>query len=148
MNVREHAFTARALQDACGGPAACLELLDPTPFRMRQTHLYDTRDPATGRTMPVGAVAFLERRQGWRFYSLKLFRQSDTPTAEKADAVSEACEAFEAMALVQRLVRRATRRGFTENACREIEQALQLVEGGFARLRSAMDDQVAQAVAA
>lgn len=139
MNVRQHAFLARALQDACGGPEACLDILEPTPFKMGRTHLYDCRDPGKGRTMPVGAIAALEEHQNWRLYSLTLARQA-RPPSDQACAASEASEATEAMAAAQRLVRLAGADGvYTENEKREIEPALQRVEAHIQGVRRSMD---------
>tara|TARA_R110002167_G_scaffold12963_6_gene54889 strand:- start:3390 stop:3821 length:432 start_codon:yes stop_codon:yes gene_type:complete len=138
MNVRQHAFHARALQDACGGPDRCLELLQNTPFRMSRTRLYATRDPGNPFTMPIGAVAFLEAQQNWRLYTLTLARQHPEPT-ETECAISEACEATEAMSMAQRLVRLHAPDGFTEHEKREIEPHLQMVERHIAGVRAGMD---------
>lgn len=147
MHVRTHAPLARALQDACGGPDACLDLLAATPFKTSRSRLRATRDPGTGRTMSIGAVAFLEARQNWRLYSFNLARQGlPLPTAVCASA--EAADAFERMARVHSLVRLAELSGFTENSRREIEQAVQLVELSIAGVRSVMGHGLAQAVAA
>lgn len=147
MNVRQHAFLARALQDACGGVDACLKLLDPTPFRMGQTHLYDCRDPSKGRTMPVGAIAHLEAHQGWRLYSMTLARQHPEPS-EVLCALAEACEAAEDMAAAQRAVRLALADDgrISEFEARDIEPILQRVEARIAGVRAGMPR--AQAVAA
>lgn len=139
MNVRQHAFLARALQDACGGPETCLELLEATPFKMGRTHLYACRDAGSGKTMPIGAIAWLEEHQNWRLYSLTLNRRAKPPT-EAACAKSEACEATEAMSAAQRLVRLAAEDEiYTEHEKREIEPALQRVEAHIAGIRQAMD---------
>ena len=143
MNVRQHAFHARALQDACGGPDRCLELLEASPFKMGRTHLYDCRDPAKGRTMPIGAIAFLEAHQNWRLYSATLARQLAQPS-DAACALSEACEAAEDMAAAQRLVRLAQADGvITEYEKREIEPVLLRVEARLQGVRSALDHGVA-----
>lgn len=143
MHVRQHAFYARALQDACGGPDRCLELLEASPFKMGRTHLYDCRDPAKGRTMPVGAIAFLEAHQNWRLYSATLARQMAQPS-DAICALSEACEGAEDMASAQRLVRLAGLDGeYSENEKRQIEPILQRVEARLHGIRSALDREVA-----
>lgn len=148
MNVRQHAFLARALQDACGGPDACLELLEPTPFKMGRTHLYECRDASCGRTMPIGAIAFLEQHQSWRLYSMTLVRQVAPPTEDEC-AFNEACEGNEAMSEAQRLVRLAAADGvYTEFEKREIEPVLQQVEARIAGIRRGMDAQPAIAAGA
>lgn len=143
MNVRQHAFLARALQDACGGPDRCLELLEATPFKTSRTRLYETRDPGAGRTMTAGAIAFLEDLQGWRLYSATLARHKAPPSADEC-ALSEALEGNEAMAIVQRKVRLAAADGvFTETEKRDIEPELQRVEAHIAGIRRGMDAGVA-----
>ena len=88
MNVRQHAVLARALQDANGGVDHCLNLLEDTPFKMGRTHMYDCRDHGTGRTMPIGAVIFLERTCGSRLYTSVICAEAPEPT-EAECAVSE-----------------------------------------------------------
>lgn len=147
MHVRSHAPLARALQDACGGPDACLALLRPTPFATSRTRLYETREPGSGRTMSIGAVALLEAHQNWRLYSFSVARQG-LPLSDVASASAEAADAFERMARVHSLVRLAEVQGFTENSRREIEQALQQVERSVAGIRTVMGHGLTQAVAA
>ncbi len=139
MNVRQHAFLARALQDACGGPDRCLELLEPTPFRMSRTRLYATRDPGNRYTMPIGAIAFLEAHQNWRLYSLTLARQHPEPSDDLC-ALSEACEAAEDMAAAQKAVRLALADDgrISETEARGIEPLLQRVEAHIAGVRAGM----------
>lgn len=139
MNVRQHAFLARALQDACGGPETCLKLLEPTPFRMSRTRFYACRDPEAGRTLPIGVVQFLEAQCQWKLYSASVAQQTPPPN-DAACALSEACEGNEAFAHVQFLVRMAVARGGpTETDKREIECALQVVERQVQRVRAALD---------
>lgn len=146
MHVREHAPLARALQDACGGPDACLELLRQTPFATSRTRLYATRDPGTGRTMSVGAVAFLEAARNWRLYSFKIAHQA-RPIVAAVDAAHEAGDAFERMARVHSLVRIADAgpAPWSEFTRREIEQALQAVEASIAGIRTVMGHGAVQA---
>lgn len=146
MRPREHAFIAAALVNACGGVEATLGRLQATPYTMGQSTLYDCLDPSKPRTMPIGAVGELEAQLNWRYYSLRLFRQLDTGPDPATDPMTEACNAFESMAAVQALTRKADLQGYTENRCREIEQALIMVESSFARLRASMDVQLGQAV--
>lgn len=139
MNVRQHAYLARALQDACGGPDACLEILEPTPFKMGRTHLYETRDPGSGRSMPIGAVVFLEQTQRWPFYSASIAQLRPLPTDDEC-ALSEALDGTEAMATVQRKVRIASADGvYTEAEKRDIEPELQRVEAHIAGIRRGME---------
>lgn len=139
MNPRQHAFHARALQDAVGGPDKCLELLEATPFKMGRTRMYEARDPDAGVTMPIGAVEFLEARQNWRLYSLTLCRQHPEPT-EAQCAMSEACEAAELLATIQRKIRlRGATTPFTENEKRELEPMLLKAEAHIQGIRRAMD---------
>lgn len=151
MHVRTHAPLARALQDACGGPDACLALLEGTPFATSRTRLYATRDPGSGKTMTMGAVAHLEGLQNWRLYSFSVAKQGQLLPAT-ANASAEAADAFERMARVHSLVRIAEGvrgpGGFTENECRDIEQALREVEASIAGIRSVMGHGLVQAVAA
>ena len=137
--MRQPAFLARALQDACGGPERCLELLEPTPFRTSRTRLYETRAPGSGLTMSAGAIAVLEDHQNWRLYSATLARRREPPSEQEC-ALSEALEGNEAMSTVQRLVRLAAADGvYTETEKREIEPALQRVEAHIAGIRRGMD---------
>lgn len=139
MNERQHAYLARALQDACGGADTCLTILEASPFKMGRTHVYDTRDPSTGRTMPIGAVGLLEQVCGRRVYSEVLFAQAAEPT-EAQCAVSEACELSETASQLQRKVRKAGEDDvFTEHEKREIEPTLQLLERHVRGVRAAMD---------
>lgn len=139
MNPRQHAFLARALQDACGGPDRCLNVLEVSPYKMGRTHLYDTRDPSTGRTMPIGAVQLLEAVCNKSLYTAVLCTKTAGPTDAEC-AVSEACELSEQAATLQRLVRLAAEDGsITENEKREIEPTIQGVERLCLGLRAAMD---------
>lgn len=149
MHVREHAQLARALQDTCGGADACVELLKGTPFATSRSRLYATRDEDSGRTMSMGAVAFLERRKNWRLYSFKVAHQARV-IVPAVDAAAEAGDAFERMARVHSLVRiaEASDGPWSENTRREIEAALQAVEVKIAGIRSTMDHGAVQAALA
>lgn len=139
MNPRQHAFHARALQDACGGPDTCLDLLEATPFKMGRTRMYEARDPDGGVTMPIGAVEFLEARQNWRFYSLTMSRAHPEPT-EAQCAESEACEAAEILSAIQSRIRKRGASGpFTEFEKRELEPMLLRAEAHIHGIRRAMD---------
>lgn len=146
MHVRSHAPLARALQDACGGPDACLALLQGTPFATSRTRLYATRDPGSGRTMSVGAVAHLEAQQNWRLYSFSIANQA-RPIVTAVDASAEAGDAFERMARVHSLVRIADASSgpWSEFTRREIEEALQAVETSIAGIRTVMGHGTVQA---
>lgn len=139
MHPRQHAFHARALQDACGGPDRCLELLETTPFKMGRTRMYEARDPGAGVTMPIGAVEFLEGHQNWRLYSLTMARAHPAPT-EAQCAASEAAEAAEIMMSIHgQLRRRGASSPFTEFEKRELEPMLIRAEGHIAGIRRAME---------
>lgn len=139
MKPRQHAYLARALQDACGGVDACLNILEASPYKMGRTHMYDCREPSTGRTMPIGAVQLLELVHGKRLYTAVICQTAAEPTDAEC-ATSEACELNETAAEVQRLVRLAAAdHDFTENEKREIEPKLQVMERHIAGLRGAMD---------
>lgn len=137
MNQRQHALLARALQDACGGPEKCLELLAGTPHRTKRSWLYKARDPNSHVTMTMGQVAVLEGHQNWRLYSLTLSRQRAAPT-ETLCALDEACEGTADMGAALRLIRHALADDvITETEAREIEPMLQQVEARLAGIRSA-----------
>lgn len=139
MNPRQHAFLARALQDACGGVDACLNLLEETPYKMGRTHMYDCREPGSGRTMPIGAVLFLELAGRQQIYTPAICAAAPPPSDAEC-ASSEAAEATEAMAQAQRLIRLAGQdKVYTEHERREIEPVLQRVEAHVRGARAAMD---------
>lgn len=139
MQLRQHAYLARELQDACGGPDACLNILEASPFPIGRTHLYDTRDPSTPRTMPIGAVEVLEAVSQKKIYTGVLGARVAAPTDVEC-AVSEACELTETVAVLQRLVREAARDdSFSENEKRDIEPFLLSVERLCIGLRAAME---------
>lgn len=139
MKPRKHAYLARALQDACGGPDACLNILEVSPFPIGRTHLYDTRDPSTPRTMPIGSVDVLEGICGEKIYTSVICASSPEPSDVEC-AVSEACEMTETVALLQRLVRKAAEDGeFSENEKRDIEPTIIAIERLCGGLRAAMD---------
>lgn len=139
MNSRQHAFLARALQDACGGADHCVELLDKTAFAMGRTAMYDCRDPGKSKTMPAGAITHLELIAQKNIYTSAMLQARVAPTDAEC-AVSEACEASETMATVQAMIRRAGEdKIFTENEKREIEPHIQRVESLLAGVRTAME---------
>lgn len=144
MNPRQHAYLARTLQDDCGGVDACLNILEVTPYKMGRTHMYDCREPGSGRTMPIGAVLFLEqhlqRATGKAPVYLPALSSAEAGPTEAQCATSEACEASEVMAIAQRLVRKAGEDNvYTETEKREIEPHLQRVEAHIRGVRAAMD---------
>lgn len=149
MHVREHAPLACALQDACGGADACVELLKGTPFATSRSRLYDARTENSGRTMTMGAVAYLERHANWRLYSFKVAHQARV-IVPAVDASAEAGDAFERMARVHSLVRIADAGSapWSENTRREVEAALQAVEAKIAGIRSLMNHGAVQAALA
>lgn len=139
MNARQHAYLACALQDACGGVDACLDLLEDTPFKMGRTHIYDCRDAGNGRTMPIGAIVLLEEKAGQRIYTSAAALAAPAPS-DAACALNEAAEATEGMADAQRAVRLAGADGvYTETERRAIEPKLQAVERRVRRVRRAME---------
>lgn len=139
MNSRQHAFLARALQDALGGTDKCVELLENTPFAISRTSLYECRDPGKGKTMPAGVITHLELIAQKSIYSTAMLQVRAAPSDAEC-AVSEACEASETMAKVQAMIRRAGEdRVFTEHEKREIEPHLQRVESLLVGVRAAMD---------
>ena len=138
MNPRQHAVLARKLQDACGGADTCVNLLEETPFKMGRTYVYACRDAASGRTMPIGAIAVLEERCGQKLYSSAVYVKA--PPSEAECALSEAFELNETGSDLQRLVRLAAEDGvFTEHEKRQIEPVIQLIEERARGLRAAMD---------
>lgn len=139
MNLRQHAVLARALVHANGGADACLNLLEETPFKLGRTHLYECMDPACGKTLPAGAIAFLELKGQHREYSRTLSGAA-APPSDAECAVAEICEANEISAMAQRMVRLAAAdRVFTETEKREIEPLLQQLEARIRGVRAAMD---------
>ena len=139
LNIRQHAFLARALQDACKGADRCVTLLENTPYAMGRTALYACRDPETGKTIPSGALNQLEQVSGNNTYSRSL-ADAAPPPSESECAISEACEASETMARAQSMIRKAGEDGvYTENEKREIEPVLQQVEGHLRSIRAGME---------
>lgn len=139
MQLRQHAYLARELQDACGGPDACLNILEVSPFPIGRTHLYDTRDPSTPRTMPIGSVEVLEGVCQRKIYTAVLCARQAAPSDAQC-AVSEACELTETVATVQRLVREAAKDDdISENEKRDIEPHILAIERLCLGLRAAMD---------
>ena len=139
LNTRQHAFLARALQDANGGADARVNILEETPHAMGRTAVYACRKRDSGRTMPAGAIFLLEQRCGQRIYSEALMQAGPAPT-EAECAISEACEGSEAMAMAQALIRKAGEdRLYTETEKAEIEPYLQRAEASIAGARAAMD---------
>ena len=139
MKLRQHAYLARALQDACGGPDACLNILEASPFPIGRTHLYDTRDPSTPRTMPIGAIEVLETLCQEKIYTGVMCAWS-APPSDAECVVSESCELTETVATLQRLIREAAKDDdISENEKREIEPTIIAVERLCLGLRTAMD---------
>lgn len=139
MNTRQHAYLARALQDACGGTDRCVDILAPSPFSMGRTALYDCRNPASGKTMPAGAIVLLEQVAQKNLYTQAMSQGRSAPSDADC-AVSEACEASENMARAQSMIRRAGEDSvFTEAEKREIEPILQSVEQSLVNVRAAME---------
>jgi len=143
LNTRQHATLAREQQNACGGVDACLNILEVTPYKMGRTHMYECREQGSGKTMPVGALVFLDRHLveagKEAVYTPALFAADLAPT-EAQCATSEACEASEVMAIAQRLVRKAGEDNhYSETEKREIEPHLLRVEAHIRGVRAAMD---------
>ena len=139
MNTRQHAYLARALQDACGGVDACLNLLEHTPWKMGRSHLYDCRDPSSGRTMPVGAILFLEEKAGRSVYTPAICRDAPPPTDVQC-ADSESAELSYQGALLHKMVRQAGEdRVYTEHERRQIEPVLLSIEQLCQGVRAAME---------
>lgn len=143
MNTRQHAHLARAQQDACGGVDACLNILEVTPYKMGRTHMYECREQGSGKTMPIGAIVFLDRHlivAGKAPVYTPALQSTDFEPTEAQCATSEACEASEVMAIAQRLVRKAGEDNvYSETEKREIEPHLQRVEAHIRGVRAAMD---------
>jgi hypothetical protein len=143
LNTRQHAHLARALQDACGGVDACLNILEVTPYKMGRTHMYDCREQGSGKTMPIGAIVFLDRHlagAGKAPLYTPALQSTDLEPTDAQCATSEACEASEVMAIAQRRVRKAGEDNvYTETEKREIEPHLQRVEAHIRGVRAAMD---------
>ncbi|GAA0394682.1 hypothetical protein GCM10009093_21570 [Brevundimonas terrae] len=139
MNIRQHAYLARALQDACGGADRCVTLLEETPFAMGRTAMYGCRSSEGGKTMPIGALHLLELECAKPIYSQALVNAGPAPS-EAECAISEACEASETMARAQSMIRKAGADGFyDENEKREIEPELQRVEAHVRSIRAGME---------
>lgn len=139
MNIRQHAFLARTLQDNCGGVDQCVTILEDTPFAMGRTAMYACRESSACKTMPIGAVYLLEQHCGHCSYSQALLQAGPAPTDAEC-AISEACEASELMAQAQGMIRRAGEdHVYTENEKREIEPMLQRVEAHLRSVRTAME---------
>lgn len=139
MNNRQHAYLARALQDACGGADRCVTLLEATQSAMGRSSMYACRDPESGKTMPAGAIHQLELVCGRKIYSQALAEAVPLPSDAEC-AISEACEGSEMMARAQSLIRKAGADGiYTENEKREIEPVLQQVESHVRAIRAGME---------
>lgn len=139
MNIRQHAYLARALQDACGGADRCVTLLENTPFAMGRTAMYGCRSSEDGKTMPIGALHLLEQACGEPIYSQALLNAGPAPS-EAECAISEACEASETMVYAQSLIRKAGADGiYTELEKRDIEPELQRVEAHVRSIRAGME---------
>ena len=139
MNTRQHAYLARALQDACGGADRCVTLLESTPFAMGRTYMYGCRSSEDGKTMPIGALHLLELECGEPIYSQALANAGPAPSDAEC-AISEACEASETMARAQSMIRKAGADGiYTEHEKRDIEPELQRVEAHVRSIRAGME---------
>lgn len=138
MNVRQHAFLVRALQDNCGGADNCVNLLENTPFAIGRTHMYRFRDPSSGFTMPIGAVVQLELCCGKPSYTKAICSAEPPPTSAEC-AESEAAELNYLGALLQKMVREAAPDGYSENERREIEPVIQSIENLARGVRAAME---------
>jgi hypothetical protein len=143
LNTRQHAHLAREQQDACGGVDTCLNILEVTPYKMGRTHMYECREQGSGKTMPIGAIVFLDRHlvgAGQAPVYTPALQSPDLAPTEAQCATSEACEASEVMAIAQRLVRKAGEDNhYSETEKREIEPHLLRVEAHIRGVRAAMD---------
>ena len=95
-----HAWLARALITACGGPSAAADVC-----RLAKSRLSEIQDPnaPTDAFMPADVIADLEAYCGRPIYSAAL--AEETPAPARTDLVAEACELSEAALAAQRLVR-------------------------------------------
>ena len=111
-----HAWLARALITACGGPSAAADVC-----RLAKSRLSEIQDPnaPTDAFMPADVIADLEAYCGRPIYSTAL--AEETPASPAADVVTEACELSEAALAAQRLVRLTGCRAFKRG---EIDEAL------------------------
>jgi hypothetical protein len=95
-----HAWLARQLIDACGGPLAAAQYC-----RLEKSRLSECQNPRSAAFLPVDVVADLEAYCGEPIYSRALFEaRPGGPVAE--DLVAEACEEVELAAGLQALVRK------------------------------------------
>jgi hypothetical protein len=120
VDPKQHAWLARSLIDACGGPSAAATGLSG---RLAKSRLAQFQDPNAGAFMPADVIQLLEAYCGRPIYSTAIV-QSNPGFAGGEGLLSEACETSEAALTLQRTARLAVL------AQRPLTQAerLQLVE--------------------
>jgi hypothetical protein len=100
VEANRHAWLARQLILACGGPLAAAQYC-----RLEKSRLSECQNPGGGAFLPVDVIADLEAYCGEPIYSRALFEaRPGGPVAE--ELLEEACEAVELAAGLQTLVRK------------------------------------------
>ena len=136
MTPMRHSLLARQLIERCGGPHAAAEAT-----RLEKSRLSDFQNPnLPDAVMPADVIYDLERLCGAPIYSRALYDASRYDAAAD-DALTEACEASETAAELQRLVRTlvATGKPLTEAQKREIARKLTALMSEVQGLSEAID---------
>lgn len=113
MNRRMHARLARRLVEACGGLMEAAEVC-----RIGKSQLGECQNPYGEQFMPADVIVDLEAHCGQAIYSRALF-EARPEAIEARDLLDEASEATEAVAVLQRHVRLATKSGVLTPAERD-----------------------------
>ena len=135
MDEVQHRRLASDLIAACGGVDA---IVRAEICRVGSSQLYAFANLGSGQFMPADVMADLEGWHGEPIYSRAIFEARPT-SARVADLITEACEATEAAAELQRACREAEghHRGPTPRDRARIEKAAARLEEDLREVRAA-----------
>jgi hypothetical protein len=104
VNAEQHAFYARRLVEACGGPTLAAQVARVNAGQLSKYGSVNYAD-----IMPADVIVSLETDCGQRIYSRALFEA--TPAREPGELLDDACTTDEDAAALQAEVRRWRRAG-------------------------------------
>jgi hypothetical protein len=108
VDAKEHAWLARQLIDACGGPRKAAEISG----KVRKSRMAQFQDPHSGAIMTMDIVLALETYAAEPIYTRAVMAARAKADGEcGASLAEEACDLTEAAASLQRLSRAVTSDG-------------------------------------
>lgn len=134
MNAALHAFLAKRLIDACGGTKGSAVILE-----MSEGNVSRFKDHRYGQVLRADQIAELEHACKEPLYSRAMLEAIEPPLA--GDLPTEACEATEAAADLQRMIRLALNdgrlspreidriRAAAMQACEQVREVVTAVDG-------------------